>query len=197
MIGFRKEVTPAQVILMPALSTYLTATISDTWIHICLIFYSWNALCRKEVLTHRLPAPSSCALWEGGRISRQYLQWPFPLTGQRPMGKTGEDKQWTIGFRDEQWYQLSMCHKGYIGLGGLTNRIKTSAVSQEHLGHLLRNCALFKVVIQRLYHWDEGQIFPSSLLYVDVYVDKQPLCCISICANSQVPFDLQLPHYPV
>lgn len=39
---------------------------------------------------------------------------------------------------------------------------------------------------RRLYRWDWDQNLPASLLRADVYVDKQPLCCISICANSQV-----------
>lgn len=54
---------------------------------------------------------------EGARILVQYLQWPFPLTGQGPMGKknkkkTSWDKQWTIELRDEQRCEFSMCHYG-------------------------------------------------------------------------------------
>lgn len=121
-----------QVIVLLTFSIW--SQCSNLWhwgIHTCLMSYSRNALRRKEVLTHWLPVPSSGALWEGGRISVQYLQWPFPLAGQGPMGKTGEDKQWTIGFRDEQWCQRSMCHcRMWITEGwGVTARIKEPAVS--------------------------------------------------------------------
>lgn len=139
---------PAQVIVKSALSTW--SRCSNLWhwgIHMCLMFYSWNALCRKEVLTHWSPAPSSGALWEGGRISVQYLQWPFPLTGQRPMGKNWGRQ--TMNNRVQGWAMVPAQHVplrdvDYIALGGVTKRIKASAVPQEHLGYLLRNVVLFE-----------------------------------------------------
>lgn len=36
----------------------------------------------------------------------------FLLLARGPWEKTREDKQWTIGLRDEQWCQRSMCHYG-------------------------------------------------------------------------------------
>lgn len=48
---------------------------------------------------------------EGGFQDNIYSGLFLSLAGG-PWEKTGEDKQWTIEFRDEQWYQLSMCHHG-------------------------------------------------------------------------------------
>lgn len=45
---------------------------------------------------------------------------------------------------------------------------------------------MFSFIWPRPCHWDRDQNLPPSLLQVDVYIDKQPLCYISICANSQV-----------
>lgn len=117
------DVQLAQLLVMSALSIW------SPWrwgIHMCLMFYSWNALCRKEVLTHWWPAPSSGELWEGERISGQYLQWPFPLTGQRPMGKNW--RRQTMNNRVQGWamvpaQHVPLGHVDYIRLG-VTERIK-------------------------------------------------------------------------
>lgn len=70
--------------------------------------YSWNTMNRKEVLTHWSPVPSSGALWEGGRISVQYLQWPFPLTGEGPMGKNW--RRQTMNNRVQGWAMVPAQH---------------------------------------------------------------------------------------
>lgn len=146
--GLYKEVWPSQVLVMSALSIW--SPHSNLWhwgIHMCLMFYSWNALRRKEVLTHWSPAPSSGALWEGGRISGQYLQWPFPLTGQRPMGKNW--RRQTMNNRVQGWAMVPAQHVplrdvDYLRLGGHRKDQGIRSVPQEHLGHLLRNSALFR-----------------------------------------------------
>lgn len=111
---------------------------SDLWhwrIHTCLMSYSWNALRRKEVLTHWSPVPSSGALWEGGRISVQYLQWPFPLTGQGPMGKNW--RRQTMNNRVQGWAMVPAQHVplrdvDYRGSGGHSKDQGTSGVPLEH-----------------------------------------------------------------
>lgn len=131
-----KELRPAQVIVMSTLSIW--SHCSDLWhwgIHTCLMSYSWNALHRKEVLTHWSPVPSSGALWEGGRISVQYLQWPFPLTGQGPMGKNWRGQ--TMNNRVQGWAMVPAQHAPLRdvdcwGLGGHSKDQGTSSVPQEH-----------------------------------------------------------------
>jgi len=143
-----KELKPAQVIVMSTLSIW--SQCSNLWhwgIHTCLMSYSWNALRRKEVLTHWSPVPSSGALWEGGRISAQYLQWPFPLTGQGPMGKNWRGQ--TMNNRVQGWAMVAAQHVPlrdvhYTGSGGHSKDQGSSTVPQEHLGHLLRKPVLFK-----------------------------------------------------
>lgn len=106
---------------------------SNFWhweIHTCLMSYSWNAMRRKEVLTHWSSVPSSGALWEGGRISVQYLQWPFPLTGQGPMGKNW--RRQTMNNRVQGWAMVPaqyvpLQNVDYRRLGGHSKDQGTSA----------------------------------------------------------------------
>lgn len=131
-----KEPRTAQVIVMSTLNIW--SHCSNLWhwgIHTCLMSYSWNALRRKEVLTHWSPVPSSGALWEGGRISVQYLQWPFPLTGQGPMGKNWRRQTMNNGVQG--WAMVPGQHVplrdvDYRGLGGHGKDQGTSGVPQEH-----------------------------------------------------------------
>lgn len=99
---------PAHVIVK--LTPSMWSHCSHLWhwrIH-TLMSYSWNTMNRKEVLTHWLPVPSSGARWEGGRISVQYLQWPFPLTGEGPMGKNW--RRQTMNNKVQGWAMVTAQH---------------------------------------------------------------------------------------
>ena len=143
MHRFYESVRPAQVNVMSTLS--LWSHCSDLWhrrIHTCLMSYSWNVLHRKEVLTHWPSVPSSGALWEGGRISVQYLQWPFPLTGQGPMGKNWRRQTMNNGVQG--WAMVPAQHVPLRGwrlhrVGGVMARIKVPTGSLRGTpAHLLR-----------------------------------------------------------
>lgn len=85
---------------------------SHLWRIHTLMSHSWNTMNRKDVLTHWSPVPSSGALWEEGGFSRNIYSDLFLSLARGPWEKTGGDKQWTIGFRDEQRCQRSTCHYG-------------------------------------------------------------------------------------
>lgn len=118
--------------------------------------YSWNTMNRKEVLTHWSPVPSSGALWEGRRISVQYLQWPFPLTGEGPMGKNW--RRQTMNNRVQGWAMVPAQHVplqdvDYRRMRGHSKDQGTSSgPSGPHLWHLLKakSQVLLAVVYQPL-----------------------------------------------
>ena len=70
----------------------------------------------------------------------------FLSLARGPWEKTGEDKQWTIGFRDEQWCQRRMCHYGmWLAEGwGVRARIKAPAVSLRSTPGAPAQTELFK-----------------------------------------------------
>lgn len=122
----------------------LTAAIFD--IH-SLMSYSWNTMNRKEVLTHWSPVPSSGALWEGGRISAQYLQWPFPLTGEGPMGTNW--RRQTMNNRVQGWATVPAQHVPLwdVDYRRFRGHCKDQGISRgpsgPHLWHLLKRKAQF------------------------------------------------------
>lgn len=137
-----RTLRPAHVIVK--LTPSMWSHCSHLWhwrIH-TLMSYSWNTMNRKEVLTHWSPVPSSGALWEGGRISVQYLQWPFPLTGERPMGKNW--RRQTMNNRVQGWAMVPAQHvplrdADYRRFRGHSKDQGTSSgPSGPHLRHLLK-----------------------------------------------------------
>lgn len=94
------------------------------------------ALRRKEVLTHWSPVPSSGAPREEGGFQRNIYSDLFLSLARGPWELSGEDKQWTIEFRDEQQCQHSMGHWGMSTAG------ESGGEEESTPGHLLMERAL-------------------------------------------------------
>lgn len=113
-LTFWSPETRARALRLAHVIVKLTPRLWAHYSHVCrrrihtLMSYSWNTMNRKEVLTHWSPVPSSGALWDGGRISVQYLQWPFPLTGEGPMGKNW--RRLTMNNRVQRWAMVPAQH---------------------------------------------------------------------------------------
>lgn len=202
-----KEPRTAQVIVMSTLNIW--SHCSNLWhwgIHTCLMSYSWNALRRKEVLTHWSPVPSSGALWEGGRISVQYLQWPFPLTGQGPMGKNWRRQTMNNGVQG--WAMVPGQHVplrdvDYRGLGGHGKDQGTSGVPQEHtwdtcsetLCYLKHNLSpLFFLKWKHFFQWVVWRKCLTGLLNLIVYSLAKR--CLKVWYHSHI-CHLDMMHQPV
>lgn len=83
------------------------------WVHTRLMLYSWSCP-TQEGSAHPLVACSICRSSEGGGRGFQCNIYSdlFLSLARGPWELTGEDKQWTIGFRDEQQCRHSMGHYG-------------------------------------------------------------------------------------
>lgn len=142
LITCARTLRPAHVIVMLTPSMWFHCSNLWHWRIHTLMSYSWNTTNGKDVLTHWSPAPSSGARWEGGGIWVQYLQWPFPLTGEGPMGKNW--RRQTMNNRVQGWatvpaQRVPLRDVDYRRLRGHSKDQGTSSgPSGPHPWHLLK-----------------------------------------------------------
>lgn len=102
---------------------------------------------------------------EGGRISVQYLQWPFPLTGQGPMGT--DWRRQTMNNRVQGWAAVPAQHAPLRDVdcrksGG--SRMGSRSLSKPHLG----TCASLFTLLCLQWFWPTFGVCRRKLIFLEI-----------------------------